>query len=843
MIDPALQETLTIDQIYEKVKDKDLVLTADAALADALNARLNTAHIGPFATTPRRLALDNITVRKKLQKKRDIFLEILNEGDLNWKQASYLLENIVNCWMETGESDTILKHDRYDTKEVKNIIDILKKRVNPYSSVERYTVPKNVDLAVVAPHQFTELDKKVLPPHYDVILPFKNTTSSLPEFHIFHSSTEIVQTVLDHIKKLDPRDISVVMEKDSDYQDLLEALLISHDIPYMASKDITKSETVRRFLNLIRISFYKTGTKIKDIRSLTKKNIAPEQEEYFLHSFDDPIKELMDDIPNKTFKELLDRFDEELKELEKQLEDIGFMDKKITLNRLNSLTYYLETFDIDIEKAERGVLLASPSTSTYIDRPIIFYLGMDSSWTPEPPTTPWIDQKEFDEKNIKDFQILLQNGQRRYFLVKNKKMNQTITPSFYFNEFTDETIESFRDLKHELNKKEIAPNPEPFKKPSVEAKQKKIKTMSQSALNTFAYCPKDRFFSELIKKPDNRYLRRGRVFHDLAEFLINYPDIHDKKDMIIDKMMDEMKPFLESYQLPNMKTRFEVGLQNLMDFLEEQKVIIHDPEGYEKKDTYNIFSELFNEPIKTRATEVSFCNEDIGAKGKVDLVLSQEHIVDHKTGSKKSLSKLMKDSELENIEKKPNFQAKMYIAHHRYHHSLTKINFTFYHLLDNERDVVSGSADPSDNIVNIVYYPKEFNDIVHEEMIFQWLKSSNNRRKVLGKLGYDDYLSFFEDKDIPELEKDELVAHPITAEFIDHCQNKIGPHKYVKKACISIMKKFVRFRDTRYFKKDIDLFESFLKKKIYEYKECRKNSFPVGDIDPHEIDNTDLVMI
>ncbi|MFW6142428.1 MAG: PD-(D/E)XK nuclease family protein [Candidatus Saliniplasma sp.] len=842
-IELKLDKTNSIDELFDEVKDHDLVLTVDAPLADALNARLTTPRLGHFATTPRRLALNEVPAREKFQDKRKLFIKIQNETDLNWKHASYLFENIVNCWMETGNPDKVL--NEYNTEAVKKIIKILKETVNQYSAAEDYTVPEDIDLAVVALHQFTELDKKVLPENYDVIGPFKRSETSLPKFNVFNSTTEIVETILDQIKKVDPRDIAVVMKKDCDYRYLLEAIFQSKDIPYMVSKDITESESVRKFLNLIRISFYRSGIKIKDIRSLTENEIDPKVEDHFLHSFDDPVKDLIDDISNLTFEELLnkDYFEEDLKELKNQLKDTGLFNKKITLDRLNSLTYYLETFDIKTKTAGQGVLIASPSTSTYIDRPTIFYLGMSSSWTPEPPSMPWIDEKEFDKRKIEDFKILLQNGERRYFLVQDKKMNQTITPSFYFNEFTDDNIESFRDLKHELDKKDITPIKEPFTKQQIKASSKQVKTLSQSALNTFAYCPKDRFFSELVTTPDNRYFRRGTVLHHLAEYLVNYPDSVDKKEDFLDKMMEELTPFLEEYQMPNMKTRFEVGFQNIVDFLNLHEPKITDPEGYKKKYTDNIFADLLNRPVTTNFTEVSFNNEDIGANGKLDLVLAHDLIVDHKTGPKKSKSTIMKKSDIDDIDSKPNFQAKLYLAHHRHHNPGIAINFTFFHMLDNERDVVSGTADLYDNIVNVEYHPREFNEMVQDKMMFEWLKSSKYRKKVLNKLGYDDYCSFFKDEDIPDLEKDELVEHPITKEFIDHCQNKIGSYAYVKDTCESIMKQFVKFRSTRYFKSDLDRFEIFLKNKINEYNEYRKTTFPVGDIDPQKIDNKDLVIL
>ncbi|MFP4050716.1 MAG: PD-(D/E)XK nuclease family protein [Thermoplasmata archaeon] len=848
-----LKKSLSLDQLYERIKDYDLVLTVDAPLADALNARLKKPVLGHFATTPRRLALSELShLEEQLEDKSELFLEIIDKTDINWKQTTYLLENVINCWKETGNAYKILDYKRFNTEDTERIIEILKKTINPYSAIEKYTLPEDTNLAVVAPHQFTSLDKKILPENYDEISPFTNQQTTLPSFNIYNSKTEIVETILDNLNNLDPKDVAVVMDKESQYRYLLESLFRSQDIPYMVSKDITEDETLRDFLNLIRASFYKNSLKVKDVKSFLKdtSDIDTEAEEYYIHSYQDDdlrtIKRLIQDIPEMTFKELLQNslFDDKLDELKKHLDKLGFLDKKITLDRLNSITYYLETFDIKTETASRGILIASPGTSTFIDRPIVFYLGMDTSWTPEPPSTPWLDKREFDKKKIRDFKILLQNGEQQYFMVKDKDMNKDVTPSFYFNELTDQNIESFRDLKHTLRKKDFKEGYEQsFEKENIKAEKKETDMMSQSALNTFAYCPKDHFFSRLIDTPDKIYFRRGTVLHDFAEFYLNYPKLAEEKEKILDKMIEELSPFLNKTQIPTTKTMFDIGIQNIIEYLHLREPEIEEPEGYVKRYTDNIFADLFDKGITTSYTEVSFYNKDIGAKGKIDLILDHDHIVDFKTGSKDSINKIMSRSKIEDIDERPNFQAKMYIAHHRYHNPDQPICFTFYHLLDNTKDVISGSSNHQDNIVDIEYYPQEFNEITQKQNTFDWLQSSKRRKKVLNKLGYDNYRSFFEDKTIPELDKDELLKHPITIEFINYCKDLIGDYKYVEKGCKGIMKQLTYFRDQNYFRSDIDEFESFLQEQIKYYNECTHTNFPTGDVDPDEIENKDLVIL
>ena len=46
-----MKQRKTIEELYQDVKDYDLVLTHDAALADALKRRMERPRIGPFVET------------------------------------------------------------------------------------------------------------------------------------------------------------------------------------------------------------------------------------------------------------------------------------------------------------------------------------------------------------------------------------------------------------------------------------------------------------------------------------------------------------------------------------------------------------------------------------------------------------------------------------------------------------------------------------------------------------------------------------------------------------------------------------------------------------------------
>lgn len=75
----AIKRAKPVDQLYGQVREHDLVLVPDPPLASALNRRLERAHFGPFAITPRRLAAG----RRETTEDRIAFLRVIEETDLS----------------------------------------------------------------------------------------------------------------------------------------------------------------------------------------------------------------------------------------------------------------------------------------------------------------------------------------------------------------------------------------------------------------------------------------------------------------------------------------------------------------------------------------------------------------------------------------------------------------------------------------------------------------------------------------------------------------------------------------------------------------------------------------
>ena len=125
-----MRKVKSLESLYEEVKDYDKVLTADAALADALNRRLDRPVKGVFASTPGRLASTGDEASR-----REVFLKVVEETSYSWKQVSYGLDKIFEAWKHTGDLHKILEFEKYGGKMFENI-----ELVKACNSVSKNTV-------------------------------------------------------------------------------------------------------------------------------------------------------------------------------------------------------------------------------------------------------------------------------------------------------------------------------------------------------------------------------------------------------------------------------------------------------------------------------------------------------------------------------------------------------------------------------------------------------------------------------------------------------------------------------------------------------------------------------
>ncbi|WP_018258693.1 PD-(D/E)XK nuclease family protein [Halomicrobium katesii] len=849
-----------IDDLYEEVAGYDLVVVPDAPLASALNRRLDRPHLGSFAITPRRLAAG----RREEAEDRIAFLKLVEETDLNWKRGVYAIGNILQCWEHHGHLDAILDYDAYVDDATRQAVEYIADLDTTSSQLTEYRIDDDQDVAVVGYDQLTQLERSILPDEYDTYDTFDDQEFDRPPFHIFDSSTAIVDTVVDAVTQENADDVAMVLDQGSEFSALIESALEAADIPFYGGPGFIDDPDHRTFVQLLRAAHGGTNTRVGEIRPLLARldiSIDVEHDEKRLYELDEPeldwVVDFCERISSRTFSEALSRFEDrtscQLDAFRDELETLGIADTLATESAVDQLAFYLQSYEVPVDRENEGVLLADAKSAAYVDRSVVFYLGLDEDWTHSAPRRPWVDRDAQYTRNIQQFQLLLQSGATQYYLVQDAKGGSPVTPCLYFEELLDEEFERFSDLTSQTHTRQFDRTGEGFEKVSVDATTTEVSTISQSSLGTYVNSPRDHFFGRLVDSPDKDYFREGNLFHDFAEFYVNHPDFVDEDvlDDIVEYVLDETRPFVRSVDEATRRTKYRAGLETIVAFFEENRPV--DGEFLTATSDWrtNVFAELFDRPADSPLTERWFENNDLGLKGKIDLVHSPSRLVDHKSGSRKSASQIVENSALDPPSDSPNFQALLYLTHWRSQYPDQELEFTFFHFLETLDDVVAGEADLDDTLTTVSYYPVTFEEYARSEAFFDELVAdgSNKCQKTLSQVEYEDYANVFAETDLPDTtDSDELIDSEFGRALTARMKECVGDYKYVEQGCKQAMRQLTRVRGQIFFEDDLDAFEAFVDDRLDELNRRRagEERFPIegpgGEPNYRYVDNRDLLL-
>jgi hypothetical protein len=842
-----IKQAKSLSDLYEEVREYDLVLVPDAPLASALNRHLDRPHLGNFATTPRRLAAG----RREQVEERTAFLELLHKTDLSWKQAAYLGEEIIHCWEYSARPDQILEYEQFDTPAVNQAVQQVRRLDTTSRYLTDYSVEESTDLAVVGYPQLTALERSILPSNYDIVDRFTDRAFDQPSFRVFDTSADMINGLVATISEQTADQVAIVLDAASEFSTLVESALDASNIPFYGGPGFLDDADHRAFLQLLRAAFRGSDVQVSDVQPVLQhigRHVDVDHEQKHLHRLDvsemDWLIEWCDTVRagEWSFGTALSEYESMLggdgfDSFHEELDTLGLATQSVTESRVDSLEFYLQSYEVPIDRENEGVLLADAKSATHVDRPLVFYLGLDDGWTRAPLRRPWVNRETEFERHLAQFQLLLQNGATQYYLVQDSAGGRPVTPCLYFEELLDQSFSQFSDLSTERYTTSNSASEKSFRVEPVPASAVELDTLSQSSLSTYVNSPRDYFFDRIVDSPDRDYFRKGNLFHDFAEFYVHHPETVSNAgiDEIVDLMIEEMEPFIRGIDMDVHRTKYQAGVQNIIEFLEENAPetgsLAIENGGYGE----NTFAEHFGEPVGSDITERWFENEDLGVKGKIDLVGSSTRLIDYKSSSRKSATDIVKNSATDDISTTPDFQAKLYLTHQRSQQPNEHLKFVFVHFLENVDDIVSGDAAIDDTITEVEYHPEPYLDYISSEVVYRQLvdNGSNDCQKTLSKASYVDYAATFELNDFPETrDSDELIESPFGVAFISVMKDAVGNYKYVEKGCKQAMRDFIRIRNRNYFEDDLDAFEEFVSERLRELNTRRagEQRFPIAEL-------------
>lgn len=842
----TLRRSRSIDSLYEAVNGVDLVITADGPLSLALDNRVQAPRLGRLAATPRSHASGEMVPEDI----RDLFIRFCEQTEYPWKTATRALELTIACWTETGEREQILEQTEFDVPAIRDAVTFLAETDSSYSAVTERSLSDDLEVCVVDEPQLNALDRRYLPDEYKTVSSLVDEPATLPPMHCYASTTALVEAVLNTITAENATDVGIVVPMGSQYASLIESGLAEQGIPTRGGAGFTDDPLVRAFCRLCESVFEGSNQRVRDLRPiLTAVGITPSRalDERRVDAVSEGelggYRTFKETVTEGTFAEALQAFadlaDDYPTTVHREFDTLGLLDAPVTEERFAEFRYYVDSFTVPGPDGDDpdGVLLTGATATAYIDRPIVFYLGLGPDWAQSPPDYPWVDSDAFLERDLRRFERLLGNGEQRYFLVQESRAGDDVQPCVYLRELLDESFDSFADLPHVDHggiSESVAQSPfagasEGRRDPTPET------TISQSRLKSLVNAPRDVYFDQLVKSPTSFAQARGTVLHEAAEIYVEEPTVlRDRREEVLDEMCEILAPYLANAQRPVQRTQLEIGLEAIIESLDADPPERTTYETYDVRDRENELADALEVTIESPIVERWFESSEVGVHGFVDLLAKPTAVVDYKTGRKQDAQSHLDAATFDPVADRPNFQALVYLAKHREERPDQQLEMRFVYLLDSDHVDATVSGTPpaaADRVTTITYVPATFSEFVARPETFETLTDyadSNPRVKTLSQLGYDAYRQFFEANELPREDVAPEQRAEVQDAFIAFAKERVGEYAYVQDGCEAIIDDLADVPAGYVLESDLDALEAFIDERLDELNTYRTSRFPVA---------------
>lgn len=855
----AVPRARSPDEIFSQVQDHDRVLVPEAPLARALDRRVTGARLGRFARTPAMAASGSDPPDE-----RELFATVVRETNVPWKRAAFLLQEALSAWEEGGSPLRLREHPpAREGEDVDAVLDVLHETPNAYRARHEHREPGG-DVAVVAPHLMTPLDRTVLPDDATTVDLFTSDPWEPEPVRVLPNVAAVVETVLSALEDADPEDLGVVLGPAGDHRPLLEARLEARGIPYQREDPVAEDPTLRAFLRVLRLREVSDDLRVSDVRPILRSldhRLSRRHDEKRLSATGglgaESLRAFWEGLGDATLGEAAEAFidwsppgaDPSPETLRSLLLDLDAVDEPVTADALDALEFYLDAYDPPKADTRDGVLLSTPNVGT-VDRPLVLLLGVDATWTQPAPDRPWIDRVEWGQRDRARFLRLLQAGRRREALVRDAGGGRPIPPSLHLHEVHETDFTRFTDLPHTRHGAPPEPEGPGFRRTPLDVEPEPVEALSASDLNALLRSPRDWFFDQLVPSADSYVMARGTLLHAFAEYLANNPDraTAEVVDEAVGIMLHRLEPFLRDDETRLEATTLRVAAETVAAFLEEHPPEDVDLPGYQASPGSNPFVEALGGDVGDPRAEPWFQDTERGLKGKVDLLLGPDEVVDYKTRrSTPSTGSLARGCFPHRDPSRIDVQPIHYLTHHRGTRPGRPLAFHLVALLANVDRRLQDDADPRDIVATLRYHPDPFPAFAASREAFDLLVEGvgerNDRRRALEGMGFPRYRAFLVERDLPDFtDRDAVLASSLAADFEDWAVRHAGDYKYVRRGARSALKELNNVRLSRLFAEDADAHQDLVTDALASLNGWLGGRFPPQDPDPDDLDHPDLVL-
>ena len=265
-----MKRSKSIDELYEEVNEFDLVITTDAALATALNARIDRPFIGHFALTPKQIAshISSRILNAPLYSELKQISTISDETGMALKYVHSELENIKEIRKYTAD---VKKH--LHTNASKKVYDSFEalptlERVMGSFIPDDDEFYKREKVAVIEDFLFNDLDKHFIPLDYTPISMFTDDEYEIETIYEIGNDRQLAQNAVDLIDPGNPSDYAVVLNTASPLTDALRSALYRKGLPFINSLNVRDLSQIRDYLRFITLAMDFETIRVKHVKEL-----------------------------------------------------------------------------------------------------------------------------------------------------------------------------------------------------------------------------------------------------------------------------------------------------------------------------------------------------------------------------------------------------------------------------------------------------------------------------------------------------------------------------------------------------------------------------------------------
>jgi hypothetical protein len=707
----------SLDELYEEVSEFSLVITTDAALATALNARLDRAIIGHFAMTPKQIAahVASRVVGEPLYSELKVISTVSEETGRGLKYVHSEIENIKEIRKYTRDVRSYLhgrsSRDIYDSYEAVQTLERLMGSFIPED--DEFYLGKKV--AVIGEEFFNDLDKHFIPIDHEPIDIFKDEEYEIETIYEIGNDRQLAENAVDLIDAEHPGDYALVMNTNSPITDAVRAALYRRRLPFINSLNVRDLSQIRDYLQFLTLALEFDTIRVKHVKELFSNYngfFKKGQEEFLLskqgkEDMRDRAYELwtvMRDIRSMTFGEVCETVCDNRAKLQVRMMigELQIADTRITERILNEVKYAVDNVNElrhneeipDYEK--KGVLIVDCNNSVYIDRPVVIYLGMEQDWNRPVVGKHYLDVEEETDKNVMRLNAILQQGTRRFYCVNSTKGGKKARPSMLFDLLYRRPVVGFEQICKHLVKgrwhrdsEESLPEDECRGRESDDCFERPF---SKSTFNNYFSCPRKFLFGNFLTTPEEKTTEFGTLIHSFAEFYMCYPEDVRKEgidtfvNMISDRYAGLSSPLMEGLDSDKVRKAMEMTV-SYIDRLGIRDVPLDVPISSKKHP--NGFMVAMNKEYTSSVCEQDIVSTRYPLHGQMDL-LWDGLITDYKTGKPSTAADIAKSMSLDEVSKYPEFQAPIYLALLQ-DVDTTRNEFNLFYAMDN--DVTSSISD------------------------------------------------------------------------------------------------------------------------------------------------------